>query len=335
MPDESQPDHHRPGGRFENPWPRAKQGGFLRFLQWVIIKGGLTRLLRRPDFELFGVVASSFASPRAMPDELTVTWVGHSSFLLQIGGANVLTDPIWSAHASPIPFLGPRRWVRPGIDADALPPIDIVLVSHNHYDHLDVPTVRRLTSRWPDAQWVAPLGLASFLKRRGIARVVELDWWETTRVGALEVGATPAQHFSARGPGDRNRTLWCGFALHARGRRALFAGDTGHHPEFARIAERFGPFDAVLLPIGAYEPRWFMRPVHMNPEDAVSAYTELLAGAPTARAPLCIPMHWGTFRLTDEPMTEPPERLRRAWEGAGLPAAELVILRHGETARRD
>ncbi len=291
--------------------------------------------MRRPDFELFQVVASSFASPRATPDELTVTWVGHSSFLIQIGGANVLTDPIWSTHASPIPFLGPRRWVRPGIDFDALPPIDVVLVSHNHYDHLDAPTVRRLTSRVPGAQWIVPRGLASFFRARGVSRVIELDWWQTTRAGALEIGATPAQHFSARGLADRNRTLWCGFAITAERRRALFAGDTGHHPEFARIAERFGPFDAVLLPIGAYEPRWFMRPVHMNPEDAVLAYAELRAGAPAVRPPLFVPMHWGTFRLTDEPMTEPAERLRRAWDGAALSAADLAILRHGETTRLD
>ena len=325
--------HHRPGGGFENPWPDAEQAGFLRLLEWIIIKRGLTRLLRAPDYALFKPVASSFATPRASVAETSVTWVGHSSFLLQIAGANVLTDPVWSDRASPTRSTGPRRWIAPAVEFDALPPIDVVLLSHNHYDHLDDATVRRLARSHARAEWIVPLGLKRFLARRGISRVTELDWWDETRVGALSIGAAPAQHFSARGLGDRNRTLWCSYAITGADRRIFFAGDTGLHPEFARIGARFGPFDIVLLPIGAYEPRWFMRPVHMNPEDAVSAYQQLRSGASRAHATKFIPMHWGTFRLTDEPMTEPPERLRAAWKAAGLEEELLRVLRHGETSR--
>ena len=327
------PAHHRPGGGFENPWPDAEQAGFLRLLEWIIIKRGLTRLLRAPDYTVFTPVASSFATPRATASDTTVTWIGHSTFLLQIAGANVLTDPVWSDRASPTRSTGPRRWIAPAVKLHALPPIDVVLLSHNHYDHLDDTTVRRLARTDPRAEWIVPLGLKRFLARRGISRVTELDWWQDTHVGALTVGATPAQHFSARGLGDRNRTLWCGFAITGGNRRIFFAGDSGLHPEFTRIGAHFGPFDVALLPIGAYEPRWFMRPVHMNPEDAVRAYQDLRGGAPRAHATTFVPMHWGTFRLTDEPMTEPPERLRAAWNAAGLEAGLLRVLRHGETAR--
>ncbi len=218
--------------------------------------------------------------PRAGERRLVITWVGHASFLLQIGAVNVLTDPVWSDRASPVGFAGPRRWVPPGIRFAELPPIDVVLISHNHYDHLDDATVRRLVAREPGARWIAPLGLVPFLRARGARHVLELDWWEETRFDGLAIACTPAQHFSARGFGDQNRTLWCGWALASASHRAYFAGDTGYHPEFGAIADRFGPFDAALLPIGAYEPRWFMRPVHMNPEEAVQAFRDVLAGRP-------------------------------------------------------
>jgi len=267
----------------------------------------------------------SFAVPRAAADRVTVTWVGHASVLLQLGGMNVLTDPVWSERASPVTFLGPRRWVPPGIAFEDLPPIDLVLQSHNHYDHLDSRTVRRIARAHPEATWLVPLGLAAFVRRRGVARVTELDWGQEADVGVLRVACTPAQHFSGRSFRDRGAALWCGWALAApSARRVFFAGDTGHHPEFGAIGARYGPFDLALLPIGAYEPRWFMRYVHMNPEEAVAAFRALGARA-------MVPIHWGTFKLTDEAMDEPPARARAAWQGAGLPAAGYRQLLHGET----
>ena len=277
------------------------------------------------------VAHPSFELPRAREDRLTLTWVGHSTFLIQIGGVNVLTDPIWSMRASPVPGIGPRRVVPPGIPFDLLPSIDVVLQSHDHYDHLDDVTVCRLEARNPGAQWVVPLGLGSFLRRRGVHEIAELDWWQQARWGPLAIGCTPAQHFSGRTPWDGNRALWCGWTVATPDRRLYFAGDTGYHPEFSAVGRRFGPFDVVLLPVGAYEPRWVMRAVHMNPEEAIQAFQEIrqsgMANGPTR----FVPMHWGTFKLTDEPLDEPPHRALAAWQAAGLAREHYCQLVHGET----
>lgn len=273
----------------------------------------------------------SFERPFAAEDRLTLTWVGHSTFLIQIGGVNVLTDPIWSERASPLPGVGPRRVVPPGIPFEHLPSIDIVLQSHDHYDHLDDLTVCRLEARYPGAQWVVPLGLGTFLRRRGVHEITELDWWQDLHWGPLIIGSTPAQHFSGRTPWRRDRTLWCGWTVAAGDRRLYFAGDTGYHPEFSLVGRRFGPFDAVLMPVGAYEPRWVMQPVHMNPEEAVRAFAEVEQGAPSADRSCLVPMHWGTFKLTDEPLDEPPQRTADAWRAAGFPAERYRLLAHGET----
>ena len=263
---------------------------------------------------------------------MSATWVGHATVLLQLGGINVLTDPMWSDRASPVSFAGPRRFVKPGVELSALPAIDAVLISHNHYDHLDRATVRALARRYQQAQWAAPLGLATLLRRWGVSRIQELDWWQQSRIstghGELVAAAVPAQHFSARGFGDRGKTLWCSWVLGGNGFRAFFAGDTAYHPEFGEIARHYAPFDLLMLPVGAYEPRWFMRSVHMNPPEALHAYAEL-GGA--ADAPKMLPIHWGTFRLTDEAMQEPPAWTARLWRDAGYDPAGLWLLRHGET----
>jgi N-acyl-phosphatidylethanolamine-hydrolysing phospholipase D len=260
-----------------------------------------------------------------------VTWVGHSTLLIQIGGLNVLTDPMWSNRASPLWFIGPRRLTPPAVDFDALPPIDVVLQSHNHYDHLDSRTVRRIARRHPEATWYAPIGLSPTLRWWGVRQVIERDWWETGQHAQATIGCTPAQHFSARGLRDRNKTLWCGWTIEGGGRRVYFAGDTGLHPEFGAIAERYGPFDLVLLPIGAYAPRWFMRRVHMNPEDTMEAYRALCGPYADVPSPTMLAIHWGTFRLTDESADEPPGRMRALWRDAGLSDDRLWILAHGET----
>jgi N-acyl-phosphatidylethanolamine-hydrolysing phospholipase D len=307
----------------------GRAGGLLR---WLLVERLLHPPPRDPDPSSFVVATPAVPAPRAEPGALVVTWVGHASFLVQIGGRNILTDPMWGERASPTPFAGPRRWVRPGIAFSDLPPIDAVVQSHNHYDHLDDGTVRRLARAQPQARWLAPLGLAPFLRSRGVRAVAELDWWETRHDDDVTYTCAPAQHFSARGPWDRNRTLWCSWVIAAGGRRLYFGGDSGLHPEYGSIGERCGPFDVTLLPIGAYEPRWFMRPVHMNPEEAVEAYRALARSRDHA-APTFVAMHWGTFKLTDEPMDEPPRRLRRAWAEAGLPPDRLWIPAHGETRR--
>jgi N-acyl-phosphatidylethanolamine-hydrolysing phospholipase D len=272
--------------------------------------------------------------PRAADDVLTTTWIGHSTTLLQVGGVNVLTDPMWSERASPVGWAGPARVRPPAVSLEALPPIDIVLISHDHYDHLDRATVRRLAVAHADAVWFAPLGVRALLRRWGVRAVHEMDWWGTGQAGPALVSCVPARHFSGRAPWNRAGTLWAGWTITAHGWRVYFAGDTAYHPDFTRIAARHGPFDLVLLPVGAYEPRWFMGSVHMNPADALQAYRDVRAAHPEAPPPAMLPIHWGTFRLTDEPMTEPPSRTRTLWQEAGLDDAALWLSAYGETRHR-
>jgi N-acyl-phosphatidylethanolamine-hydrolysing phospholipase D len=247
-----------------------------------------------------------------------------------MGGLNVLTDPMWSIRASPVQFAGPRRWVPPAVDFDRLPPIDAVVLSHDHYDHLDSSTVSRLAERYPAALWYAPLKVGSFLRSHGARDVTERDWWEDSALGSLQLTCIPAQHFSGRTLGKRNTTLWCGWALRSPGHSVLFAGDTALHPEFPTIAARCGPFDMAILPIGAYAPRWFMGSVHMNPQDCIKAVAQL-DGRQYNRRLVMVASHWGTFKLTDEPMDEPPAVMREQWTLAGRDSKDLWIMRHGET----
>ena len=323
------PSHHAPNGRFRNPWGLA-ESRFLGLLKWRWNR--LRHPLPRDDgARSLQPVASAVRSPRAAPNEIAVTWVGHSTLLVQLGSLNILTDPVWSKRASPWQSFGPRRLVAAALPITALPSLDIVLLSHNHYDHLDASTVGTLAVAHPAAQWVVPLRLEKAVRSLGVRYITELDWWEERRVGNASVACTPARHFSARTPFDRNRTLWCGFAIATSAGRFFFAGDTGSHPEFARIGERFGPFAISAIPIGAYEPRWFMQPVHLNPEDAITAYQALHAHHGMPSSSVMLGIHWGTFRLTDEPILEPRDRTRAAWANASLPMDKLWILAHGET----
>jgi N-acyl-phosphatidylethanolamine-hydrolysing phospholipase D len=326
-------EHHAPGGGFRNPWPNATPKGFGAVLRWTAgravrrIRGG--RVVERMAL---AVGPSAIISPRQTDGSLRATWIGHSTVLLQIGAMNVLTDPIWSERASPVAFAGPRRLVPPAIPLTALPPIDVVLLSHDHYDHLDEATVKQLARDHPGARWVAPLGVGALLTALGVAQVVELDWWQSTAAADTTVTAVPAQHFSGRSLLNRDRTLWAGFSIEADGWRVLYAGDTGYHPEFADIGRRLGPFDLAIMPIGAYAPRWFMKPVHMDADEAVAATVELGNGARTAAPPM-LAVHWGTFRLTDEPMDEPPRRALRAWAARCLPADRCWVLTDDRTRR--
>lgn len=319
-------DHHAPGGGFRNPWPGTRPKGFGAVLRWAA--GRAVRRMRgerAADVAPLAVGASAIAHPRQADGSLRATWIGHSTVLLQLGAMNVLTDPIWSDRASPVGWAGPRRLAPPAIPLASLPPLDVILLSHDHYDHLDAPTVRALAAGHPNARWVAPLGVGELLTSLGVAQVVELDWWQSTNAADTVITAVPAQHFSGRSLANRDRTLWSGFAIAAGEWRVLFAGDTGYHPEFAEIGRRLGPFDLALLPIGAYSPRWFMRPVHMDADEAVAAAIDLGRGAGTA-APTLLATHWGTFRLTDEPMDEPPRRARDAWAARQLPADRCWVL---------
>jgi N-acyl-phosphatidylethanolamine-hydrolysing phospholipase D len=324
------PPHHRPGGGFQNPWPGAELHGFGDFLRWRLKERREKTIPPDPPRGSLPTKRPVIAAPRAARGYRSVTWVGHSTVLLQLGPLNVLTDPVWGERASPVAWAGPRRLMPPGVPFEQLPEIDLILLSHNHYDHLDAPTVRRIAKRFPHASWLCPLRLGPLLRSFGVQFLVERDWWESVETPSFSATSVPAQHFSARGLGDRGDTLWCGWTLETDGVRVYFAGDTALHPEFDQIAARQGPFDLVMLPIGAYEPRWFMRTVHMNPEDAVQTYQALRAGG---APPPCLALHWGTFRLTDEAVEEPPRRFAELWRAAGLPPGRNWTLAHGETRR--
>ena len=242
--------------------------------------------------------------PHIGPDDVVVTFVGHATFLIQVGPTNLLIDPVYAERASPVSFAGPRRVRAPGVRFDELPNISVVLLSHNHYDHCDLRTLRALDRRF-QLRVVAPIGNSRLLRSAGIRHVEEIDWWETADSAPLPITLTPAQHFSSRGIFDRNRALWGGFLIEAAGRRILFAGDSGYGPHFREIAVRLGPIDLALLPIGAYEPRWFMKDIHMNPAEAVQAHLDLAARQSLA-------MHFGTFQLTPEGIDEPVRELAKA-----------------------
>jgi N-acyl-phosphatidylethanolamine-hydrolysing phospholipase D len=323
------PVHHTSRG-FRNPSPDGELRGLGAMLRWA-----WQRLRTR------GLFASSAGTPPALvrhaarqphgeADECAITWIGHSTFLVQVGGLNVLTDPVWSARCAPVQWAGPRRHAPPGVAFDQLPPIDVVLQSHDHYDHFDDWSVRAIARAHPQAQWYVPLGVGARLRARGVSVVTELDWWQTHEERSLHVTCVPAQHFSGRTPWDRNATLWGGFALRVGKYALYFVGDTGWHDSFGDIGTRCGPFDVVLMPIGAYDPRWIMQPVHVDPEEAVEAFTTLQSAHPMS-ASVMVAMHWGTFVLTDEPIDEPPVRARIAWDQAGLPTERLWVMSPGET----
>ena len=330
-PEAATPAPHRlPNGSFRNPWLDSEPRGLLDVLRWTRQRRRQT-LAATPPRGSFPTATPAISYPRASTTTFAATWIGHSTVLLQFGGLNVITDPVFSQRAFPVQWAGPRRVMDPALPLEGLPPLDVVLLSHSHYDHLDKPAVRRLAKAHPQATWVVPLGLAAYIRGWGVREIVELDWWQESVVNALRITATPARHFSARRLGDRNRTLWCGFAFELDGTRAFFAGDTAYHREFGDVAARCGPFDFVMIPIGAYDPRWFMHVVHVDPDEAVQIYEDLVKPHAGSPRPLMLGIHWGTFRLTDEPMDEPPRRTAERWRAVGLDEACLWIARCGET----
>jgi N-acyl-phosphatidylethanolamine-hydrolysing phospholipase D len=254
----------------------------------------------------------------------TVTWVGHATLLVQMDHVTFLTDPIWSDTASPVSFAGPRRFVPPGLAIDDLPPIDFVVVSHNHYDHLDLASLAALAERDAETRFLVPLANGALLRDHGIANVEELDWGETRTHANVVLHCLPAQHWSRRGLADEGRALWASWAVTGPDRRFYFAGDTGYFDGFSRIEEALGPFDLAAVPVGAYEPVAMMRESHLNPEEAVQAAVDL--GARRALA-----MHYGTFDLSDEPLDAPPRRFREAAATGPLGADAAWVLRIGET----
>jgi N-acyl-phosphatidylethanolamine-hydrolysing phospholipase D len=268
------------------------------------------------------VVANDGAALRANGREATLTWVGHATFLVQLDGLNVLTDPIWSDRASPLGFAGPRRLVPPGLAFEDLPRVHAVVISHDHYDHLDVATVRRLAGAHAPRFFV-PLGLKAWLAGLGVTDVVELDWWERATLGGVEFVATPAQHSSGRGLHDQNRRLWAGWAVVGASKRLYFAGDTGYFAGAREIGARLGPFDVAAIPIGGYSGAGGRHPNHVDPEEAVKLLEDV-------RGRRLAPMHFATFELNREPFAEPPARLLREARRRGL-ETRIQLMTQGES----
>lgn len=266
----------------------------------------------------------AFLRENAKHSEPTVTWVGHATLLVQMDHVTFLTDPIWSDRPSPVSFAGPKRFVPPGVAMEDLPPVDFVVISHNHYDHLDLPSLVALAERSPDTRFFVPLENGELLRENGITNVHELDWGSSVEHEGVRVFCLPAQHWSKRGFGDDREMLWSSWAVIGPERRFFFAGDTGYFDGFAKIAAVLGPFDLAAVPIGAYEPVDMMKASHMNPEEAVQAAVDL--GATSALA-----MHYGTFDLSDEPLEDPPRRFLAAAEESGLTQDAAWLLKIGET----
>ena len=313
------PSDHFDGRRFFNPGVDTDKN-LAQFLSWVM-SNQRQAWPKRVQYE-----PHPPPPERAEPGTIIASFVGQSTFLLQVSGCNILTDPMFSDVASPFERAGPRRARVPGISLDDLPPIHLILLSHNHYDHLDLPSLRVLQDRWRPTI-VTGLGVGSYLRRKAVADAVELDWWQTwDGPPDLRVHFVPAQHWSRRGAFDRRKTLWGGHVVESATGRVFFAGDTGYGPHFTEIRERLGAPDIALLPIGAYEARWFMLVQHMNPDDAVRAHLDL-------GAKLSIGMHFGTFQLTDEAIDEPVRALEAARLAHGVPQEAFRVPDFGAPIR--
>ena len=311
------PSDHYDGELFFNP-SGAINKTFRDLLRWRLFG----KRARWPA-EVTNTATPKIVANAALGD-LHLTFINHSTFLIQVDGLNILTDPVFSSRVSPFRRIGPKRVREPGLAMKDLPKIDVLLVSHNHYDHMDVQSLRDI-ARGDQPMTVTPLGNGPILRRQGLTRITECDWWDSVELGGgAKIVATPAQHWSVRGLPDRNRALWSGFVIETRRHKIFFAGDTGYAGHFREIRARCGVMDMALLPIGAYEPRWFMKDQHMNPEDAVLAHIDL-------QAKQSIGMHFGTFQLTDEGFDAPVQELQAALRKHE--AANFDVLEVGETRR--
>jgi L-ascorbate metabolism protein UlaG (beta-lactamase superfamily) len=321
--------HHTPSG-FRNNYGAAGGKPLSELLRWYVER---TRdgLPRAPSTHVngydFPLVRPDLAWLHANKTEPSITWIGHATLLLQVGGLNILTDPHFSERAFAVQWMGPRRRVPLTVKLDELPRIDLVVISHSHYDHLDRDSVQALNRQPGGAPlFLVPLGVERWLADQGITRTQALDWWGQVQHGGLEVHFVPSQHWSARTPFDRNSTLWGGWVIRHPSFSFYFAGDTGYSNDFRDIGERFGGFDLAAIPVGAYLPRWFMKDQHVDPDEAVQIHRDV-------KSRLSFGIHWGSFELTDEPLDAPIGELVEARARHGIASDAFVLFRHGETRR--
>ncbi|HSI44329.1 MAG TPA: MBL fold metallo-hydrolase [Methylotenera sp.] len=316
--------HHRKsdhfnGKRFFNPTHQKDHtlSELMRFLISYRPKPWPKEVINEKDLNLHQNLSDN---------EVAITFVNHATLLIQVNGANILTDPVWSERASPLSFAGPKRARQPGIEINDLPKIDFVLVSHNHYDHMDLATLKLLNERFSPTFLVA-LGDRKKLEKLGAKHVVEMDWWQKFEVSSeLEFIFTPTQHFSGRTPFTFSKSLWGAFVIKSKGHQIYFGGDAAYSTQFTETSNRLGQMDLSLIPIGAYEPRWFMKSVHMNPEEAVQAHLDL-------KSKRSIGIHFGTFQLTEEKIDQPVIDLQIAMTSRGLNNDDFNTLKEGQTEK--
>ncbi len=306
---------HFNGKKFINPGG-ARPMGFKDLFKWM-------RTRQRGEWkEKMEIPYGPPPDSKVEGDSIVVTFVNHSTFLIQTRGLNILTDPIWSKRASPVSFIGPKRMRPPGIRFEDLPTVDIILLTHNHYDHLDIETLKKLSAEY-NPKIFCPLGVGKYLEKKGIGNISEMDWWDEIGIDqGVSLLCTPAQHFSGRGMFDRDRTLWSGFALRTEKGSIYYSGDTGYGDFFKEIAQRISPVRLSFLPIGAFKPEWFMSSIHTSPEDAVRIHQIL-------NSPQSIGMHFGTFPLADDGMDEPEMTLKDVLKKEGIPENEFIAPEEG------
>ena len=305
-------------GIFYNNYIDHKMTTFKQFWKW-------RKESKKPEPMSFPLAKNDPKFLQENRSQKTLTWIGHASFLIQIDGINILTDPHLTKRASPVVFAGPSRTTPPGLDINDLPEIDVIVISHNHYDHLDYQTILNITRKQRTNQplILVPLKLKKLVESFGARNVKELGWWDTTNFNNLNIHAVPVQHWSNRSF-NTNKTLWCGWVFENKNFKCIFVGDTGYSKDFATIQQRFGHMDLSLIPIGAYAPRWFMKYHHCNVDEAIQIHKDL-------KSKKSIAMHWGTFQLTDEPMDEPIKLLKKLAPEKNLLSDEFVAMTHGES----
>jgi len=311
-------DHYRvPLEKFFNPGVRNEKG-FLDLAKWLVTR----------DQTLWPNWVENTEKPNLPAslesNQMGITFINHSTFLIQIDGLTILTDPVFSERVSPVSWAGPKRVRDPGMFIHELPKIDVIVISHNHYDHLDIESLKKISKKFSPKIYM-PMRAGKELREAGIKNIIELDWWASDYFGeTIKITLAPAQHFSGRGLFDRNKSLWGSFVIRVNGYKIYFAGDTGYSNHFKEINERFGNMDFSLLPIGAYEPRWFMKQMHMNPSEAVRAHQDLMSRK-------SIGMHFGTFQLTDEGIYKPVEDLQRAKLKNKIAPNDFTVMSVGQT----
>ncbi|MCK6382064.1 MAG: MBL fold metallo-hydrolase [Leptospiraceae bacterium] len=314
--------HYTENG-FKNPSSKFIRHGFGAMVKWRWNRDELIQSSTDPKNYQFAQIKNDGKILRENNSNFSATWIGHATVLVQIEGKNILTDPIWSDRCSPVKFAGPKRYTKPGVALDDLPKIDLVIISHNHYDHLDTETLIALEKKFQPL-FLAGLGNEKFLKNLGLSKVKELDWWDEVQEKEMKITFTPTQHFSGRKITDLDKTLWGSYVVSGIKKKFYFSGDTGYFEGFKEIGEKFPDLDLAILPIGAYEPRWFMSPMHVDPHQSVQAFLDL-------KAKYMIPMHYLTFVLTDEALDEPLRLAYSEFENRNISLEKLLGLKIGES----